>query len=211
MQSAKVVLFSNMRNSLPMLPRMGNSMLWIWNLLGSRPATDTLTTCRVRHVSSNLASGEQRPLAMCWLLVFWFALELPCKPMRCICWHEALGRHQTAHVQSVDRCSCVCTNGKDNFCTDVCSCRCILRALVVLHQAGFAHTDVHWANIILQHDGTWVLIDLESACVLDTVPYTPDRKPAHMLHLLCVLCVCLLLQTGACKLGGLLPSICHHL
>lgn len=111
-------------------------------------------------------------------------MEMPCKPMFASVWHEALGRQQTAHVQSIDRFSCVSI---DDACTNVCSCRCILRALVVLHQAGFAHTDVRWANIILQHDGTWVLIDLELACVLDTVPYTPDRKPAHMLHLLCVL------------------------
>ena len=79
---------------------------------------------------------------------------------------------------------------------------------MVLHQAGFAHTDVRWANIILQHDGTWVLIDLELACVLDTVPYTPDGEPAHMLHLLCVLYVCLLPETGACsKLQELLPRL----
>ncbi|KAL0043914.1 hypothetical protein WJX82_004607 [Trebouxia sp. C0006] len=59
------------------------------------------------------------------------------------------------------------------------SIRCILHALEVLHQAGFAHTDLRWENIILQHAGQWVLIDLEFACVLNTVPFTPeghDRK-----------------------------------
>ncbi|KAL0018299.1 hypothetical protein WJX77_001386, partial [Trebouxia sp. C0004] len=55
------------------------------------------------------------------------------------------------------------------------SIRCILRALVVLHQAGFAHTDLRWENIILQRAGIWVLIDLEFACVLDTLPFTPNR------------------------------------
>ncbi|KAL0018074.1 hypothetical protein WJX77_001729 [Trebouxia sp. C0004] len=53
------------------------------------------------------------------------------------------------------------------------SIRCILHALEVLHQAGFAHTDLRWENIILQHAGQWVLIDLEFACELDSVPFTP--------------------------------------
>ncbi|KAL0047306.1 hypothetical protein WJX82_000356 [Trebouxia sp. C0006] len=64
------------------------------------------------------------------------------------------------------------------------SIRCILHALEVLHQAGFAHTDLRWENIILQHAGQWVLIDLEFACVLNTVPFTPeghDRKE-DLLH-----------------------------
>ncbi|KAL3132969.1 hypothetical protein ABBQ38_006880 [Trebouxia sp. C0009 RCD-2024] len=53
------------------------------------------------------------------------------------------------------------------------SIRCILHALKVLHQAGYAHTDLRWENIILQHAGQWVLIDLEFACVLNSVPFTP--------------------------------------
>ena len=59
----------------------------------------------------------------------------------------------------------------------LCICRCILHALAVLHQAGFAHTDLRWENIILQHAGQWVLIDLEFACVLNSVPFTPEREP----------------------------------
>ncbi|KAL0050597.1 hypothetical protein WJX82_002995 [Trebouxia sp. C0006] len=53
------------------------------------------------------------------------------------------------------------------------SIRCILHALEVLHQAGFAHTDLRWENII-QHAGQWVLIDLEFACVLNSLPFTPE-------------------------------------
>ena len=64
-------------------------------------------------------------------------------------------------------------------------CRCILQALKVLHQAGYAHTDVQWENIILQHADKWVLIDLEFACELDTVPYTPNGKSIFVLHILC--------------------------
>ncbi|DBA92345.1 TPA: hypothetical protein ACH3X1_003074 [Trebouxia sp. C0004] len=54
------------------------------------------------------------------------------------------------------------------------SIRCILHALEVLHQAGFAHTDLRWENIILLHACQWVLIDLEFACVLNSVPFTPE-------------------------------------
>ncbi|KAL3148643.1 hypothetical protein ABBQ38_014065 [Trebouxia sp. C0009 RCD-2024] len=53
------------------------------------------------------------------------------------------------------------------------SIRCILQALVILHQAGFAHTDLRWENI-LWHEGQYVLIDLEFACELNTCPFTPE-------------------------------------
>ncbi|DBA81744.1 TPA: hypothetical protein ACH3X1_007479 [Trebouxia sp. C0004] len=46
--------------------------------------------------------------------------------------------------------------------------------LEMLHQAGFAHTDLRWENIILQHACQWVLIDLEFAYVLNSVPFTPE-------------------------------------
>ncbi|KAL0035686.1 hypothetical protein WJX79_008706 [Trebouxia sp. C0005] len=53
------------------------------------------------------------------------------------------------------------------------SIRCILHALKVLHQAGYAHTDLRWESIVVQHAEQWVLIDLEFACVVNTVPFTP--------------------------------------
>ncbi len=51
----------------------------------------------------------------------------------------------------------------------------MLHALEALHLAGFAHTDLQWENII-QHAGQWVLIDLEFACVLNSVPFTPEGE-----------------------------------
>ena len=57
------------------------------------------------------------------------------------------------------------------------TCRCTLHALKVLHQAGFAHTDLRWENIILKHAGQWMLIDLEFACVLNSIPFTPEGEP----------------------------------
>jgi len=71
----------------------------------------------------------------------------------------------------------------------LCLFRCILHALEVLHQAGFAHTDLRWENIILQHAVQWVLIDLEFACVLNTVPFTPEGEP--MSCFLACECICL--------------------
>ena len=56
----------------------------------------------------------------------------------------------------------------------------MLHALEVLHQAGFAHSDLWWENNILQHAssaGHWVLIDLEFACVSNSVPFTPEGEP----------------------------------
>lgn len=63
------------------------------------------------------------------------------------------------------------------FAQSLCVCRCILHALKVLHQAGYAHTDLRWENVILQHADQWVLIDLEFACVLNSVPFTPVGEP----------------------------------
>ena len=64
----------------------------------------------------------------------------------------------------------------------LCVCRCILHALKVLHKAGYAHTDLRWENIILQRAGQWILIDLEFACVLGSVPFTPEGEPvSHVL------------------------------
>ena len=65
-------------------------------------------------------------------------------------------------------------------------------ALKVLHQAGYAHTDLRWENIILQHADQWVLIDLEFACVLNSVPFKPVGEPMS-----CIL-VCGLHCLSAC-------------
>ena len=70
-----------------------------------------------------------------------------------------------------------CIQGIIVVCTSSCISRCILHALKVLHQAGYAHTDLRWENIILQHADQWVLIDLEFACVLNSVPFTPVGEP----------------------------------
>ena len=95
----------------------------------------------------------------------------------------------TAELSSV---ACALHSRQNGVCTSLCICRCILHALKVLHQAGFAHTDLRWENIILQHAGQWVLIDLEFACELDCVPFTPMGKPMS-----CVL-VCGLYCLSAC-------------
>ena len=67
------------------------------------------------------------------------------------------------------------TFGINDAYISLCLCRCILHALEVLHQAGFAHTDLRWENII-QHAGQWVLIDLEFACVLNSLSFTPEGE-----------------------------------
>ena len=95
----------------------------------------------------------------------------------------------TAELSSV---ACALHSRQNGVCTSLCICRCILHALKVLHQAGFAHTDLRWENIILQHAGQWVLIDLEFACELDSVPFTPVGEPMS-----CVL-VCGLDCLSAC-------------
>ena len=77
--------------------------------------------------------------------------------------------------------ACALHSRQNGVCTSLCICRCILHALKVLHQAGFAHTDLRWENIILQHADQWVLIDLEFACELDSVPFTPLGET----HVLC--------------------------
>ena len=59
----------------------------------------------------------------------------------------------------------------------LCTHRCILNDQEVLHQAGFAHTDLRQEYIIPQHDGQWVLIGMEFACVLNSVPFTPEGEP----------------------------------
>ena len=68
-------------------------------------------------------------------------------------------------VQGFDKCPCVCTSGIGDARIDLCTCRCALQALNVLRQAGYAHTDLRWETIILQHAaaGKWVLIERESA------------------------------------------------
>ena len=62
-----------------------------------------------------------------------------------------------------------------------------------MHQAGYAHTDLRWENIILQHADQWVLIDLEFACVLNSVPFTPVGEPMSciLVYGLCCLSACL--------------------
>ena len=66
--------------------------------------------------------------------------------------------------------------GSYNSASVCCFDRCILQALIILHQAGFAHTDLRWENI-LWHEGQYVLIDLEFACELNTCPFTPEGIP----------------------------------
>ena len=125
-------------------------------------------------------------------VLFFVAIEL----CRGVSWLTcAIG----SHVHSMDRCCCISTNYIMDACINLCTCRCILRALVVLHQAGFAHTDLRWENIILQRAGMWVLIDLEFACVLDTLPFTPNSKLTYKLHFLCALHVHSHFHIGACS------------
>lgn len=54
----------------------------------------------------------------------------------------------------------------------VAGCRCILLAEQVLQDIGFGHTDIRWGNII-RLPTKFVLIDLEFACELGHVPFTP--------------------------------------
>ena len=86
------------------------------------------------------------------------------------------------------------TQGINGVCTSLCICRCILHALKVLHQAGYAHTDLRWENIILQHADQWVLIDLEFACVLNSVPFTPVGEPMSCILLYGLYCLSACLQ-----------------
>ena len=81
-------------------------------------------------------------------------------------------------------------------CTSLCICRCILHALKVLHQAGYAHTDLRWENIILQHADQWVLIDLEFACVLNSVPFTPVGEPMSCVLVFGLYCLSACLQNA---------------
>ncbi|CAI2197495.1 9914_t:CDS:2, partial [Funneliformis geosporum] len=43
--------------------------------------------------------------------------------------------------------------------------RCILDALVALHELGYVHRDIRWDNILQLNDYSWILIDLECAGV----------------------------------------------
>ena len=70
-----------------------------------------------------------------------------------------------------------CTFYLDDADISLCTHRCILHDLEVLHQAGFARTDLRREYIIPQHDGQWVLIGMEFACVLNSVPFTPEGEP----------------------------------
>ena len=79
--------------------------------------------------------------------------------------------------------------GINGVCISLCICRCILHALKVLHQAGYGHTDLRWENIILQHADQWVLIDLEFACVLDSVPFTPVGEPMSCIFVSALYCL----------------------
>ena len=71
-----------------------------------------------------------------------------------------------------------------------CTCRCVVTGLQALHNAGYGHTDVRWANII-HFDRAYRLIDLEFACMLNEVPFTPKGQQtvitkfvAHTMHIL---------------------------
>ena len=70
----------------------------------------------------------------------------------------------------------------------------MLHALKVLHQAGYAHTDLRWENIILQRADQWVLIDLEFACVLNSVPFTPVGEPMSRVLVIGLYCLSACLQ-----------------
>ncbi len=119
--------------------------------------------------------------------------------------------------------ACALHSRQNGVCTSLCICRCILHALKVLHQAGFAHTDLRWENIILQHAGQWVLIDLEFACELDSVPFTPVGEPMSCLHKLMYLYVDFIVRPHAfrtysenlkaksprCLFNHLCPEYCH--
>ena len=89
-----------------------------------------------------------------------------------------------------------CIQGINVVCTSLCICRCILHALKVLHQAGYAHTDLRWENIILQHADQWVLIDLEFACVLNSVPFTPVGEPMSCVLVIGLYCLSACLQNA---------------
>lgn len=84
---------------------------------------------------------------------------------------------------------CIAIQGRNGVCISLCICRCILHALKVLHQAGYGHTDLRWENIILQHADQWVLIDLEFACVLNSVPFTPVGEPMSCIFVCGLYCL----------------------
>ncbi|CAG8479436.1 15244_t:CDS:2 [Gigaspora rosea] len=47
--------------------------------------------------------------------------------------------------------------------------RCVLNALVDLHELGYVHRDIGWQNILQLTDNNWMLIDLECAGIDDQV------------------------------------------
>eukprot|EP00878_Enallax_costatus_P016734 GHUV01017559.1.p1 GENE.GHUV01017559.1~~GHUV01017559.1.p1 ORF type:complete len:119 (+),score=32.90 GHUV01017559.1:377-733(+) len=52
-------------------------------------------------------------------------------------------------------------------------CRCVAEALRCLHEAGWGHGDVRWANVIWVAPGHYCLIDLESVVLLESEPEGP--------------------------------------
>ena len=100
-----------------------------------------------------------------------------------------LALHVLASVDPWSSCIDLGQNACDACCVEgglytpqcgACVCRCVLQALQVLHQAGFAHTDVRWENVIW-HTDQYVLIDLEFACELNTCPFTPGGESLCLL------------------------------
>lgn len=60
-------------------------------------------------------------------------------------------------------------------CLHICHCplRCVALGVQKLHSANYGHTDIHWENII-RCGQAYILIDLEFACKLDQLPFTPQ-------------------------------------
>lgn len=50
-----------------------------------------------------------------------------------------------------------------------------MKGLQALHNAEYGHTDVRWENII-QCGSEYRLIDLEFACKLGQLPFTPEGQ-----------------------------------
>ena len=51
----------------------------------------------------------------------------------------------------------------------------MVKGLQALHNASYGHTDVRWENII-QCGSVYRLIDLEFACKLKQLPFTPEGQ-----------------------------------
>jgi hypothetical protein len=54
--------------------------------------------------------------------------------------------------------------------------KCVLRALVGLHQHKYAHQDIRWANLLYVSDNNWILIDFENAAYGNDVLYQQDMR-----------------------------------